>query len=36
MIYDINAVIESGIWQPVKFQLVSRSWNEIIFYQVSE
>ena len=26
MVHCINTVIKCGIWQPVKFQLVSRSW----------
>ena len=25
-IYNINTIIQRGIWQPVKFQLVSRVW----------
>ena len=36
MIYGINTIIKCGIWQPVKFHLVSRSWNEMIFYRISE
>ena len=34
--YGIITIIKCGIWQPVKFQLVSRFWNEIIFYRISE
>ena len=30
VIYGINTIIKCGTWQPVKFQLVSRSWNEMI------
>ena len=26
-IYGINTIIKCGAWQPVKFQLVSRSWT---------
>ena len=37
LIYGINTIINCGIWQPVKFQLVSRSWNGMIFfYHISE
>ena len=41
LIYSINTIINCGIWQPVKFQLVSLSFlnwikNEIIFYLISE
>ena len=36
LIYGINSVIKYGTWQPVKFQLVSHSWNEMIFYSISE
>ena len=36
LIYGINTIIKSGAWQPVKFQLISRSWNEMIFYRISE
>ena len=33
----INTIIKYGIWQPVKFQLVSRSWNEMFFFfRISE
>ena len=31
LIYGINAIIRCGTWQPVKFQLVARSWNDMIF-----
>ena len=31
LIYGINTIIICGTWQYVKFQLVSRSWNEMIF-----
>ena len=31
LIYGINTNIEWSTWQPVKFQLVSCSWNEMIF-----
>ena len=38
--YSITTIIKCGIWQPVKFQLVSRclNWikNEMIFYRISE
>ena len=27
----LNTIMECGTWQPVNFQLVSRSWNEMIF-----
>ena len=33
---SINTIIKFGPWQPVKFQLISRSWNEMIFYRISE
>ena len=33
LIYGINTIIKCGTWQPVKFQLVSRSWNEMIFIE---
>ena len=36
LIHGINTIIKSGTWQPVKFQLVSHSWNEMIFYRISE
>ena len=36
LIYCIHTIIKWGIWQPIKFQLVSRSWNEMTFYRVSE
>ena len=32
LIYGINTIIKWSSWQPVKFQLVSCSWNEIIFF----
>ena len=32
LMYDINTIIKCGTWQPVKFQLVSGSWNEMIFF----
>ena len=31
LIHGINTIIKCGTWQPVKFQLVSLSWNEMIF-----
>ena len=38
LIYSINTIIECGIWQPVKFQLVSRFWTgskmKLFFYRV--
>ena len=34
--YGFNSIIKCWTWQPVKFQLVSRSWNEMIFYRISE
>ena len=33
--YGINTIIKRGIWQPVQFQSVSRSWNEMSFYRIS-
>ena len=36
LIYGVNTVIKCGTWQPVKFQVVSRSWNEMFFYRISE
>ena len=36
MTYGISIIIKCGTWQPVKIQLVSRSWNEMIFYRISE
>ena len=36
LIYSINIIIKCGTWQPVKFQLVSRSWNEMNIYRISE
>ena len=27
LIYGINTIIKYGIWQPVKFQFVSRFWT---------
>ena len=36
LIYAIKTIVKCGIWQPVKFDLVSRSWNEMIFYRISE
>ena len=36
LIYGINTIIKCGTWQPVKFQLVSGSWNEMILYHISE
>ena len=36
LIYGINTIIKCGTWQPVKFRLVSRVRNEIIFYCSSE
>ena len=32
LIYGINTIIKCGTWQPVKFQLDSRSWNEIFYF----
>ena len=35
--YGINSIIKCGTWEPVKFQLVSQTWNEVmIFYRNSE
>ena len=31
VIYGINTIIKCDTWQPVKFQLVYHSWNEMIF-----
>ena len=31
LIYGINTIIRCGTRQPVKFNLVSRTWNEMIF-----
>ena len=31
MVYGINTIIKCDTRQPVEFQLVSRSWNEMIF-----
>ena len=36
LIYGIDTIIKCGTWQPVKFQFVSPSWNEMIFYHISE
>ena len=36
MIYGISIIIKCGTWQPVKIQLISHSWNEMIFYHISE
>ena len=36
LIYCINTIIKWGTWQPVKFQLVSCSWNGMIFHRISE
>ena len=40
LIYGINTIIKCGIWQPVKFHLVSLFLNwikhEMIFYRISE
>ena len=40
LIYSINTIIKCGIWQPVKFQLVSRFWTgskmKWSFYRFSE
>ena len=36
LIHGINTIIKCGTWQPLKFQCVSRSWNEMIFYCISE
>ena len=36
LIYSMNTIIKCGTWQPVKFQLVCRFWNEMIFYRISE
>ena len=35
LIYGIKKIIKCGTWQPVKFQLVSPSWNEMIFYHIA-
>ena len=39
-IYSINTIIKDGIWQPVKFQLVSHvltgSKMKLFFYRISE
>ena len=34
--WHLTTIIKCGTWQPVKFQLVSRSLNEMIFYRTSE
>ena len=34
--YGINTILKCGTWQALKIQLVSRSWNEMIFYRISE
>ena len=34
--YGIDTIIKCGTCQPEKFQLVSRSWNEMILYCISE
>ena len=31
LIYSMNIIIKCGTWQPVKFQLVSRSWMKWFF-----
>ena len=31
LIHGINTIIKCDTWQPVKFQSVSRIWNEMIF-----
>ena len=40
LIYNINTTIKCGIWQPVKFHLVSRFWTgsklKWFFYCISE
>ena len=36
LIYGINTIIKCGTWQPVNFQLASCSWNEMIFYHISQ
>ena len=36
LIYGIDTITKCGTWQPVKFQLVSHSWNEMIFYRIFE
>ena len=36
LIYGVNTIMKCGTRQPVKFQLVSRSWNEMSFYRISE
>ena len=36
LIYGIHTIIKGGTWQLVKFQLVFCSWNEMIFYCISE
>ena len=32
LIYAVNTIIKSGIWQPVKFHVDSRSWNEMYYF----
>ena len=40
LIYSINTIIKCGLWQPVKFQLVSLFWTgskiKWLFYHISE
>ena len=31
LICCVKTIIKCGVWQPVKFLIVSRSWNEMIF-----
>ena len=35
LIYGINTIIKCGIWLTVILQLVSRSWNEMIWINVA-
>ena len=35
VIYGIDRIIKCGTWQPVKFPLVYRYWNDMIFFIVS-
>ena len=36
LIFGINTIIKCGTLQPEKFQVVCCSWNEMIFYPISE
>ena len=31
-----TTIIKCGTWRPIKFQLLSHSWNEMTFYRISE